>query len=139
MTYSHENDARVPCLSSNDDVGSSDTKAFTALYSTLYITLHYQIKNSGLLRKHTSMYEMEQFTTAEDFQQENRPVDGIEGIAVRIHERAIQLSNEQELLRQNEQELQELKNQLEREKEKNQIVRAQYLQNVTKMHSIEIK
>lgn len=82
---------------------------------------------------------MEQFTTEENCQQENRPVDGIEGIAVRIHERAVQLSNEQELLRHAEQELQELKQQLEREKAQNQVVRARYLQNVTKMNSIEMK
>ena len=82
---------------------------------------------------------MEYSTTEEDMQQHNRAADGIEGIAVRIHERAVQLSNEQELLRHAEQELQELKEQLEQEKEKNQVVRGTYLQNVMEMNSIEME
>jgi uncharacterized phage infection (PIP) family protein YhgE len=82
---------------------------------------------------------MDHIATAEDHQRENRHVDGIEGIAARIHERAVQLSNEQEVLRNAEQELRKLKEQLEREKEINQVVRARYLQNVTKLNSIEME
>ena len=71
--------------------------------------------------------------------QENRPIDGIEGIAVRIHERAVQLSTEREFLRHSEQQLRELKVEIEREKEINQSVRARYLLNVTKVNSIEME
>ncbi len=77
---------------------------------------------------------MEHVTT-----EENRPTDGIEGIAVRIHERAVQLLTEREFLRHSEQQLRELKVEIERENEINQTVRARYLQNVTKMNSIEME
>ncbi len=82
---------------------------------------------------------MENYSTDENCQEHKHPADGIEGIAVRIHERAVQLSNEQEELRVAEQELQDLKEKMESEKEKNQVVRAKYLQHMTKQNAIEME
>jgi hypothetical protein len=65
--------------------------------------------------------------------------DGIEGIAVRIQERAVQLFQEQTQLRQVRQELVQLQKQYEEEKQLNQTIRLQYLQLMTKQNAVEIQ
>jgi hypothetical protein len=66
--------------------------------------------------------------------------DGIEGIAVRIQERAVQLlQQEQTQLRQARQELLQLQKQYEEEKQMNQMIRLQYLQSMTKQNAVEIQ
>jgi hypothetical protein len=79
------------------------------------------------------------FTTGDENHREGHPIDGIEAIAARIHERAQQLSNEQDLLRHAERELLELREKVEQQKELNQAVHIQYLKSVTKTNSIEME
>jgi hypothetical protein len=74
-----------------------------------------------------------------DYQPANHQVEGIQAIAAKIHERAIQLANEQELLRNAEQELSMTQLTLAKEKGLRQDVRIQFLNTMSKANALEIE
>jgi hypothetical protein len=74
-----------------------------------------------------------------DYQPANHQVEGIQAIAAKIHERAIQLANEQELLRNAEQELSMTQLTLAKEKGLRQDVRIQFLKTMSKANALEIE
>jgi len=64
---------------------------------------------------------------------------GIHAVAARIHERAVQLANEQEALKQTQQELQELQASHATEKNRARQVRKDYLQSVLQLNTVELE
>jgi len=64
---------------------------------------------------------------------------GIAAVAARIHERAVQLANEQEALQQAEDELKELQTHFALETKRGREVHQRYLKSVLELHSVELE
>ena len=64
---------------------------------------------------------------------------GIAAVAARIHERAVQLANEQEALQQAEHELKELQTHFAVETKRGREVHQRYLKSVLELHSVELE
>jgi chromosome segregation ATPase len=71
--------------------------------------------------------------------QDFHPAEGIEAIAARIHDRALQLAAEQEALRSAEEELHKAKEELAKEETRRQRVRMEFLKRMSQANAVELE